>query len=243
MVLLHNSLLQKHEPEQMSWLAAERAMFCTTRKYVKSISARITSKCCEDDVSQPIKWEIFSILPTTFPLLMWRLMHCSTSYILPWVTEKSQKLKKQALHFTCRALCVDCTMHKKLFVIHIDFWWIFFVCVFFDKIYYPGACFLLLTSAWWFETIENRSCLTRKWRIRAGTELNATIGPLVKTWMLIGCGTTNPWVNTTQKVPQPTLCCCSWFDVRQSQPHAFSQHKKSFVFFVFCFFLQRNIFL
>ena len=47
MVLLRNSLLRKCAPEQMSWSAAERVMLCTTKKFVKSVSARITS--------QPIK--------------------------------------------------------------------------------------------------------------------------------------------------------------------------------------------
>ena len=52
---LRNSLLRKCAPAQMSWLAAERAMLCTTKKFVKSISAWITSKCWEDGISQPIK--------------------------------------------------------------------------------------------------------------------------------------------------------------------------------------------
>ena len=47
MVLLRNSLLQKCVPEQMSWSAAEREILCTTKKFVKSVSAWITS--------QPIK--------------------------------------------------------------------------------------------------------------------------------------------------------------------------------------------
>ena len=47
MVLLCNSLLRKCAPEQMSWSAAERAILCTTKKFVKSISTRI--------MSQPIK--------------------------------------------------------------------------------------------------------------------------------------------------------------------------------------------
>ena len=48
-----------------------------------------------------------------------------------------------------------------------------------------------LASAWRFKMIKNGSCLARNWRMRVGIELNATIGQLVKTWMPIGCGTTN----------------------------------------------------
>ena len=55
------------------------------------------------------------------------------------------------------------------------------VCSFFDKIHHPGARFQLLASAWWFEMTENRSHLTREWRIRAGIEPNTMIGQLVKT--------------------------------------------------------------
>ena len=62
---------------------------------------------------------------------------------------------------------------------------------FFGEIHHPGACLGLLASAWRFEMTENGSRLTRKWRIRAGIEPNTTIGQLVKTWMPIGCGTTN----------------------------------------------------
>ena len=47
MVLLCNLLLRKCAPEQMSWSAADRAILCTTKKFVKSVSARI--------MSQPIK--------------------------------------------------------------------------------------------------------------------------------------------------------------------------------------------
>ena len=44
MVLLRNSLLQKCAPEQMSWSAAERAILCTTKKFVKSVSTWIKSQ-------------------------------------------------------------------------------------------------------------------------------------------------------------------------------------------------------
>ena len=68
-------------------------MLCTKEKIVKSVSAQITSKWCEDSISQPIKWEIFSVLPNAFPLLMghFMLMHHSMSYIPPWVIPKSQE--------------------------------------------------------------------------------------------------------------------------------------------------------
>ena len=64
---------------------------------------------------------------------------------------------------------------------------------FFGEIYHPGARFRLLASAWRSEMTENGSCLARKWCIRAGIELNATIGQLVKTWTPTGCGATNIW--------------------------------------------------
>ena len=126
-----------------------------------------------------------------------------------------------ALHWSYNA--------HKLFCVH-KYFCQNFCCCWQD---HPGVRFLLLASAWWLWTIENRSCLVRMWHIRAGTKPNATIGQLVKTQMLIGCGTTKPLVNTPQKVPQTTFAVVA--DVNQSQPHAFSQHKK-------LFFLQRSIF-
>ena len=45
--------------------------------------------------------------------------------------------------------------------------------------------------------IKNLSRLAMKWRIRAGTEPNATTGQLVKTQTPIGCGTTN--ISDTKK--------------------------------------------
>ena len=62
---------------------------------------------------------------------------------------------------------------------------------FFGKIRHPGARFQLLALAWRFEMIQKGSHPTRKWRIRAGIEPNATIGQLVKMRMPIGCGATN----------------------------------------------------
>ena len=117
------------------------------------------------------------------------------------------------------------------FELHPNAPWFF--GVFFDKIYQLGARFLLLASAWQFEMTENASCLTRKWRIRAGIEPNATTGLLVKTWMLIGCGTTNPWVNTTQKVPQPMFVVAA--DLMSASLSHMPSHstRGSFSFFLF----------
>ena len=71
------------------------------------------------------------------------------------------------------------------------------VCRFFGEIHRPGAHFQLLTSAWRFEMIENGSRLASKWHIKAGIQPNPTIGPMVKTRMPIGCGTTN--ISDTKK--------------------------------------------
>ena len=101
MVLLRNSLLQKCAPEQMSWSAAERAILCTTKKFVKSVSAQI--------MSQPIKINgkssayFLSLFLCWCDASSWRVVRRCTFH---------QELKKQALHFTCLALCVDCTTHR-----------------------------------------------------------------------------------------------------------------------------------
>ena len=86
---------------------------------------------------------------------------------------------------------------QKLFCIILFLEILVWVFVVVDKIHHPGARFQLLASAWRFEMIENGSRLARKWCIRVGIELNATIGQLVKTWMPIGCGTTN--ISDTKK--------------------------------------------
>ena len=76
MVCLQNLLLQKHVPEQMSWSAADSDVV-----HYKEIC----EKCLHSNYVTTHKnlWEIFSILPIAFPLLMWRfkLMRCLTSYI------------------------------------------------------------------------------------------------------------------------------------------------------------------
>ena len=125
----------------LTWSAETQRAMCTTKKCVKSISAWITSKCCEDSISQPTKWEIFSVLPIAFPLLMWhfQLTCCSTSYILPWATEKSQEAGTAlhilgALHLLYNAQKLFCkyTVPRK-FGVHFS-----------DKIYLPGTHFQLL---------------------------------------------------------------------------------------------------
>ena len=124
----------------------------------------ITCKCCKDGVLQPIKWEIFSVLPIAFPLLMWRfqLTWRSMSYILPWVTELSQEAGA-ALHMLGR------NNAQKLFYRYILPRK--FGVQFFDKIYHLGA--------WRFEMVKTGSCFARKWRKRVGIEPNATIGQMV----------------------------------------------------------------
>ena len=161
MVLLRNSLVQKCVPEQMSWSAAERATLCTTKKFVESVSAWVTS--------QPIKINGKSSAYFQSLFLGW----CDAP---SWrVVERHtfcQELKKQALHFTCLVLCVDRTTHRNCFVLYSSQK---FRCAFFFEIHHPGARFQLLASAWRFEMIENRSRLARKWCIRAGIEPNAMI--------------------------------------------------------------------
>ena len=68
-------------------------MLCTTKKFVKRISTQMKPKCCEDSVSQPIKWEIFNAVSIAFSSLVWcfQLTCGSTSYILSWATGKSQE--------------------------------------------------------------------------------------------------------------------------------------------------------
>ena len=155
-------------------------MLSTTKKFAKSVYAWITSKCCEDGISQPIKWEIFSVLPSTFPLLMWRFefTSCSMSYIPPWATEESPEAGAAlcmlgALHWSYNAqkpfyICIH------IYILPENFW-----LKKKEEIYHLRYRFQLFASAWQFEMIENGSCLARKWHIWVGTELNATIGPLV----------------------------------------------------------------
>ena len=72
----------------LAWSSAERVM--STTKFAQSISAQITSKCHEDCISHPIKWETFSVLPIALFMWCFQLMRRSTSYIPPWVTEKTE---------------------------------------------------------------------------------------------------------------------------------------------------------
>ena len=76
MVLLHHSLLRKRTSEQMLWLAAERAILYTTKKFVKSVSVRMTS--------QPIKINGKS---SAYFLSLFLDAFSSTSYILPRTEE------------------------------------------------------------------------------------------------------------------------------------------------------------
>ena len=96
---------------QNSCLAGSAAG-CALQRSLWSVSAWITSKCCEDSVSQPTKWEIFSVLS----MLHWcaassQLIQCCT-----FCHEQQKSPKKQALNLTCWALCVDHTMHRSFSV-------------------------------------------------------------------------------------------------------------------------------
>ena len=175
MILLRNSLLQKCVPEQMSWLAAEREILCTTKKFVKSVSAWITS--------QP-------------PKIIGNLQH--TSYRFSFIDVTLQVDALFDVVHSIKNWRRRCTSHawRSVLIVHHAETVLYhtlpgFCFCFFGKIHHPGACFRLLASAWLFEMIENGSRLARKWCIRAGNKLNATIGQLVKTRMPIGCGATN----------------------------------------------------
>ena len=139
-----------HQNSCPARLAAERVMLCTTKKFVKSISTRI--KCCEDGISQPIKWEIFSMLPITFPLLKWRFE--STWPHSAMGNRKIPRSRCCTLHAGHSALIKQCTetfLYMYIFFLEI------LMCIFLDKIYYPGDCFQLFAMAWQFEMVENRS--------------------------------------------------------------------------------------
>ena len=204
MVLLRNSLLRKRAPEQMSWLAAQRAMLCTTKKYWKVSPLELHPNA----VSQPIKINGKSFVDVTL-----RVDVLFDILILPQVTEKSQELKKQVLHCTCLALWIDRTMRRNLSVWYSSqkFWCTFSIfCCWQDsspRSSLSASCFIR-----WFEIIENGSCLARKWRIRVGIEPNATIGQLV------GCGTTN--ISDTKKAHVQLVA--SEFD---AHTHAWDQKK------------------
>ena len=183
-MVLRNSLLRKCVPEYISWSAAERAILCTTKKFVKSISAQITS--------QPIK--INGKSSAYFLLLFlcwcdassWRVVRRRTFRHVRQKSPKNWRCRRCTSHAWHSALIIQRTetvLYNTLpgnFGVH-----------FLGEIHHPGACSQLLALAWRFEIIENGSRLARKWRIRAGIEPNATIGQLVKTRTPIGCGTTN----------------------------------------------------
>ena len=152
------------------------------------------SKCCEDGISQTIKYKIFSVLPIAFPLLMWRfqLMRRSMSYILPWATKKSQEAGAAlnmlgALHWLYNA--------QKLF-------WRYilpgkFGVQFFDEIYHMGAHFQLSLQygdlKWLKREVVLPGSNTRE------RELNQMLWLVswFKTQMPIGCSTNN---NTETKM-------------------------------------------
>ena len=98
------------------WL--HREILYTTKKFVKSVSAQTTS--------QPIKINGKSSAYFLSLFLCW----CDTSSrrVVRRRTFR-QELKKQALHFTCLALCVDCTMHRPCSISYSSrkFWCAFFL--------------------------------------------------------------------------------------------------------------------
>ena len=155
-----------------------RVMLCTTKKFVKSVSTRIKSKCCEDGVAQTINGKSSGYFLSLF--LCW----CDTSsrcvvQCCTFCHGRQKSPKKKVLHITCWVLRVDCAMHRN-FSAYCPIYTFFPKNIFLDVIYYPGTHFLFFASAWRFEVIGNGSRLTRKWHsIRAGTELNAMTGQLV----------------------------------------------------------------
>ena len=146
---------------------------CTTKKFVKCISTQMMPKC-EDSVSQPIKREIFNVVPIAFPLLMWcfQLIHSSTLYTLSQATDKSQEAGAPLNMFNVLHLSYNA---QKLFCIYSS-WKVW--CAFFGWDLSPRS-FQLFASTQRFEMIENRSCLTRQRCIRVGIEPNGTTGQLV----------------------------------------------------------------
>ena len=147
MVLLCNLLLRKCAPEQMSWLAAGRAMLCTTKKFVKSVSTRI--------MSQPIK--IYGKSSAYFLSLFlcwcdasrWRVVQCCTFRHGGQKSPKNWRSRHSTSHAWHSALIVQCTetvLYNPLpgnFGVH-----------FFGEIHHQGARFQLLASAWISKMIE-----------------------------------------------------------------------------------------
>ena len=166
-----------HQNCCLAWLAAERVMLCTTKKFVKSISTRIIYKRCEDGISQPIKWEIFSILPIAFPSLKWCFeLTCHHSAM---GDRKVPRNRCCTLHAGCSALIKQCTetfLYMYIFFLEI------FMCFFFLWDLLPRR---LLSAFCYGMAIWNGW----KWK----WELNQMLRLVswCKKWMLICSGTTN----------------------------------------------------
>ena len=96
--------------------------------------------------------------------------------------------KKQVLHLTCWALCVDHTMLRNL---SVNLFFPECSVFFFGATYHLVAPFQLFASSWWFEQIENGRRLAIS--DAKERELNRTLWLVSwsKTWTPIGCGTTN----------------------------------------------------
>ena len=147
-MVLRNSLLRKCVPEYISWSAAERAILCTTKKFVKSISAQITS--------QPIK--INGKSSAYFLLLFlcwcdassWRVVRRRTFCHGRQKSPKNWRSRRCTSHAWRSALIVQRTetvLHNTLPGNS--------GVRFFGQIHHPGARFRLLTSAWhlkWLKT-------------------------------------------------------------------------------------------
>ena len=156
----------------LAWTAAERAMLCTTNIFHLNYVQMLWRWHLTTHKMGKYSAYFLTLFLCWCDASSWCVVQCHT-----FCHGRQKSLKKQALHLTCWALCIDCTMHRNF---SGD---IFFleslVCSFFDEIYHLGARFQLFSSAWRFELIENGSRLARKWRTRGGTEANATTGQLV----------------------------------------------------------------
>ena len=148
MVLLCNSLLRKCAPEQISWLAAERAMLCSTMKFVKSISTRTTS--------QPIK--INGNSSAYFPSLFlcwcdassWRVVRRRTFRHGQQKSPKNWRSRRCISHAWCSAVIVQRTEIVLYNTLPGNFG-----VRFFGEIYHPGVHFhFSVASAWQFKMIE-----------------------------------------------------------------------------------------
>ena len=164
---------------------------------VSSLKLRPNAVCFTTHKNE---WEIFSVLPIAFPLLMWRfrvdalfdVVHSAMGdRKVPRTEEASAALHMLGIprwsYNTQKLFCI---------MLFLEMLVCFFVVVV-DNIRHLEARFQFFASAWWFEMTENGCRLTRKLRKRAGTEPNTTIGQLVKTRMPVGCGTTD--ISDTKK--------------------------------------------